>query len=154
MLSVSNLVAVLAVTVTRLPYHCPVVAQPRLIWELECRIPSLGAISLRQEAVEQEVKLVRKPCGSQQGGLLWFQAGMPFVRPPPIARSPSQGGSSGYPMGSGRTRSEPREGESKGNRVPSHQQHTALASTRASKVKSIWVVCFGACCTLWMSSNH
>lgn len=49
------------------------------------------------------------------------QAGMPFGRPSPMIRSPSQGGP-GHPMGGGRTRSKRGEKRNEGNKVPGHQQ--------------------------------
>lgn len=49
-------------------------------------------------------------------------AGLPFGRPSPLVRTPSQGGPSVHPMGSNRTRSKRGEKRNEGNKVSGHQQ--------------------------------
>ena len=49
-------------------------------------------------------------------------AGLPFGRPSPLVRTPSQGGPGVHPMGSNRTRSKRGEKRNDGNKVPGHQQ--------------------------------
>jgi translation initiation factor 4G len=51
-------------------------------------------------------------------------AGLPFGRPSPLVRTPSQGGPSVHPMGSNRTRSKRGEKRNDGNKVSSHQQQS------------------------------
>ena len=62
-------------------------------------------------------------------------AGLPFGRPSPLVRTPSQGGPGVHPMGSNRTRSKRGEKRNDGNKVPGHQQSHGPGFNQSSQAQ-------------------